>query len=179
MYEKTISSKLLYQGKFLQFKEDKVEIETNPKIESFRQYIVHPGGVCIVPLLDNGNIILERQFRKPLERVILEIPAGKIDPGENDTLETAKRELQEETGYIAKNWIDLGLIYPCPGYSTEALQLYLAKDLIAGKQQLDYGEIIELEILSIQEIENKIHKGEIRDSKTINGIYLAKNYISP
>ena len=177
MHEKTISSKLLYQGKFLEFKEDKIEIDTEPKIEGFRQYLVHPGGVCIIPVLDNGDIILEKQFRKPLEKIILEIPAGKIDPGETDTLETAKRELQEETGYTAETWIDLGLIYPCPGYSTEVLQLYLAKDLKAGKQNLDYGELIELETLSLEEIEKKIHNGEIRDGKTITGIFLAKKYL--
>lgn len=177
MIEKTISSRIIHHGKFLNFREDIVEIDADPVIEATRQYIIHPGGVCIIPVLDDGRIVLEKQFRKPLDQVILEIPAGKIDPGEDDTLETAKRELQEETGYTATEWIDLGLIYPCPGYSTETLYLYLAKGLTEGPQNLDYGELIELEILSLEEIENKIHHGEIRDSKTINGIYLAKKYL--
>lgn len=177
MHEKTLSSKLLYKGKFLDFKEDVVEIDTEPKIESFRQYMIHPGGVCIIPVLDDGRIVLEKQFRKPIEQILYEIPAGKIDPGENDPLGTAKRELQEETGYTAETWIDLGIIYPCPGYSTEILYLYLAKDLKAGEQNLDHGELIDIEIMSLEEIENKIYNGEIRDSKTINGIFLAKKYL--
>ena len=177
MYEKTISSRIIHKGKFLDFKEDIVEIDTEPKIESFRQYMVHPGGVCIIPVLDDGKIVLEKQFRKPIEQIIYEIPAGKIDPGEKDPLGTAKRELQEETGYTAGTWIDLGIIYPCPGYSTEILHLYLAKDLKAGEQNLDHGELIDLVTLSLEEIETKIHNGEIRDGKTISGIYLAKQHL--
>lgn len=175
MYEKTISSKIIHKGKFLDFKEDIVEIDVDPKIQSMRQYMVHPGGVCIIPVLDDGRIVLEKQFRKPIEKILLEIPAGKVDPEDKDLLRTAKRELQEETGYTAKTWIDLGPIYPCPGYSTEVLQIFLAKDLSLGERNLDYGEYIDIELLSIEEIEAKISSGEIRDSKTIAGIFLAKD----
>jgi ADP-ribose pyrophosphatase len=175
MYEKTVSSQIIHRGKFLDFKEDIIEIQTpGETVHGVRQYMIHPGGVCIIPVLDNGKIILEKQFRKPLDKYIFEIPAGKIDPGEIDKLETAKRELQEETGYTAKNWTYLGEIYPCPGYSTEVLYIYLAKNLVAGNQSLDYGEFIELEYLSLEEIDNKISSGEIPDSKTISSIYLYK-----
>jgi len=175
MYEKTISSKIIHRGKFLDFKEDIIEIEnTGETVHGVRQYMVHPGGVCIIPVLEDGKIVLEKQFRKPLEKSILEIPAGKIDPGEHDKLETAKRELQEETGYTAGSWTYLGEIYPCPGYSTEVLYIYLAEDLVPGDQCLDYGEFIELEYLSLKEIEEKIAIGESPDSKTISAIFLYK-----
>ena len=177
MIEKSISSKTLYQGKFLSFKEDQVEIQIEPPIISLRQYLVHPGGVCVVPLLEDKKIVLIKQFRMPVNDLLLEIPAGKIDPGETDNLLTAKRELQEETGYTAKTWIDLGYTLPCPGYSTEKLYVYLAKDLQPGSQNLDHGEVIENYIISIDEALQKITTGEIIDSKTIVGIHLAMKYI--
>jgi ADP-ribose pyrophosphatase len=175
--EKSISSKTLYQGKFLCFKEDHVEIQVEPPIRSLRQYLVHPGGVCVVPILDDKKIVLIKQFRMPVNDLLLEIPAGKIDAGETDNLLTAKRELQEETGYTAKTWIDLGYTLPCPGYSTEKLYIYLAKDLVPGVQNLDHGEVIENYIISIDEALQKIKSGEIKDSKTIVGIYLALSYL--
>jgi ADP-ribose pyrophosphatase len=175
--EKSISSKILYEGKFLCFKEDQVRILTEPPIESLRQYLVHPGGVCVVPILDNRKIVLIKQFRMPVNELLLEIPAGKIDPGETDNLETAKRELKEETGYTAKTWLDLGYTLPCPGYSTERLYIYLAKDLEPGVQNLDHGEVIENHIISIDEAIQKIRTGEIIDSKTIVGIHLALNHL--
>ncbi len=177
MIEKSISSKTLYQGKFLCFKEDHVEIQVEPPIRSLRQYLVHPGGVCVVPILDDKKIVLIKQFRMPVNDLLLEIPAGKIDAGETDNLLTAKRELQEETGYTAKTWIDLGYTLPCPGYSTEKLYIYLAKDLVPGVQNLDHGEVIENYIISIDEALQKIKSGEIKDSKTIVGIYLALSYL--
>lgn len=177
MIEKSISSKTLYQGKFLCFKEDHVEIQVEPPIRSLRQYLVHPGGVCVVPILDDKKIVLIKQFRMPVNDLLLEIPAGKIDHGETDNLLTAKRELQEETGYTAKTWIDLGYTLPCPGYSTEKLYIYLAKDLMPGAQNLDHGEVIENYIIGIDDALQKIKSGEIKDSKTIVGIYLALGYL--
>lgn len=177
MIEKSISSKLLHQGKFLCFKEDQVEIDTKPPVQASRQYLVHPGGVCVVPLLDNKRIVLIKQYRMPVGELLLEIPAGKIDPGETDNLATGKRELQEETGYTAKTWIDLGYILPCPGYSTERLYMFVAKDLVPGSQNLDHGEVIENHIITIDEALAKIKSGELRDAKTICGIYLAMCYI--
>ncbi len=177
MIEKSISSKTLYQGKFLCFKEDHVEIQVEPPIRSLRQYLVHPGGVCVVPILDDKKIVLIKQYRMPVSDLLLEIPAGKIDPGETDNLETAKRELKEETGFTARTWIDLGYTLPCPGYSTEKLYIYLAKNLEPGVQNLDHGEVIENYIITIDEAIQKIRTGEIIDSKTIVGIHLALNYL--
>ncbi|MEY3369959.1 MAG: hypothetical protein RLZZ361_629 [Cyanobacteriota bacterium] len=177
MIEKSVSSKTLYQGKFLNFKEDYVEIQVEPPILSLRQYLEHPGGVCVIPLLDNKQIVLIKQFRMPVNDLLLEIPAGKIDPGETDNLMTAKRELQEETGYTAKTWIDLGYTLPCPGYSTEKLYIYLAKDLEPGVQNLDHGEVIENCIITIDDALHKIKTGEIIDSKTIVGLHLALNHL--
>jgi len=175
--EKSISSKTLYQGKFLCFKEDQVEIQIEPPIRSLRQYLVHPGGVCVVPILDDKKIVLIKQYRMPVSDLLLEIPAGKIDPGETDNLETAKRELQEETGFTAKTWIDLGYTLPCPGYSTEKLYIFMAKNLEPGVQNLDHGEVIENHIITIDEAIQKIRTGEIIDSKTIVGIHLALNHL--
>jgi len=176
-YEKTETSVLLYKGRFLDFVEHDVIIEANDPLPAKRQFFIHPGGVCVVPMHDDGRIVLVKQFRKPLERVFLEIPAGKIDPGETDTLNTGKRELQEETGYTAKTWIKLGQIIPCPGYCTEILHLYLAKDLEAGSQNLDHGEFVEVVELKIDEAIKMIHRNEIQDSKTINAIFMAKHYL--
>ncbi len=177
MIEKTISSKLLLKGKFLDFIEDIIEIENHDGKHYTRQYLVHPGGVCVVPILDDKRIVLVKQFRKPLEKTILEIPAGKIDPGEPETLETARRELREETGFTAENWKYLGEIYPCPGYSTEILYIYVATGLKAGDQDLDEGEVVETEILSLPEITEKINSGEIKDSKTISAVFMALEYL--
>lgn len=178
MIEKTISSKLLLKGKFLDFIEDTIEIENHDGKHYTRQYVVHPGGVCVVPILDDKRIVLVKQFRKPLEKTILEIPAGKIDSHEPDTLDTAQRELREETGYTAENWKYLGEIYPCPGYSTEILHIYVATGLTAGKQDLDEGEVVETEILSLPEITEKINSGEIKDSKTISAVFMALEYLA-
>ena len=177
MIEKIIHTKLLYKGKFLDFIEDAVEIEAEPIINAIRQYFTHPGGVCVVPILEDGSIILVEQFRTPLGKLIYEIPAGKRDHGE-EPLMTATRELQEETGYTATQWTDLGYIYPCPGYSTEILYLYLAQGLVPGKQNLDHGELVNVVKLPIAKAIEMIHQGLIPDAKTISGIFLAQKYLN-
>jgi ADP-ribose pyrophosphatase len=176
MIEKITGTKLLYKGKFLDFIEDAIEIETEPVIQAIRQYFVHPGGVCVVPVLDDGSIILVEQFRTPLGKLIYEIPAGKRDAGEEPFM-TATRELQEETGYTATRWTDLGHIYPCPGYSTEILYMYLAQGLVPGKQNLDHGELVNVVKMPIAKAIEMIHAGLIPDAKTISGIFLAKKYL--
>ncbi len=177
MIEKLINTKLLYRGKFLDFIEDQIEIETEPPIQGTRQYFTHPGGVCVVPILDDGSIVLVEQYRTPLAKLIYEIPAGKRDHGEEPFI-TAKRELQEETGYTAERWTDLGYIYPCPGYSTEVLYLYLAQGLIPGDQNLDHGELVNVIKLPIAKAIEMIHQGLIPDAKTISGIFLAQKYLN-
>lgn len=178
MYEKRLETKSLYKGMFLNFVEDKVELDDEHTSLATRQYIVHPGGVCVVPVLENKKIVLVEQYRTPVDKVVIEIPAGKIDPGEHDTLATAKRELREETGYTASKWTKMADLLPCPGYSTETLYLYLAQDLLEGKQDLDEGEIVETLIVDFKEAFEMIAQGKIDDSKTINGIYMAAQILS-
>ncbi len=177
MIEKITSTRILYKGKFLDFIEDAVEIESEPIIQATRQYFIHPGGVCVVPILDDGSIILVEQFRIPLGKLIYEIPAGKRDIGEEPFM-TAKRELQEETGYTATQWTDLGHIYPCPGYSTEILYMYLAQGLVPGIQNLDHGELVNVVKMPIVKAIDMIHQGSIPDAKTISGIFLASKYLN-
>ena len=160
----------------MNFVEDEVLIESpQGEIKGRRQYFTHPGGVTVIPVIEDPqtkekSLVLIRQFRTPLGKVIYEFPAGKRDPGEQP-LATAKRELREETGYIADIWIDAGCIYPSPGYCTEILYMFIAKGLHAGESSPDEGEIIETEIMSLDQAINKIMIGEIRDSKTINGVF--------
>lgn len=177
MLEKRLSQKLLHNGYFLKFVEDDIEIDTKPPISGKRQYLIHPGGVCIVPVLDNGELVMIKQFRTPVEEVIYEFPAGKIDHGE-DPFETAKRELKEETGYTATEWIDCGATYPCPGYSTEKLYLYIAKGLSPGETNLDHGEVIDTFKISREEALEKAKNGEIKDGKTLNGLLYLSLYSS-
>ncbi len=174
MIEKQLSHKSLYKGYFLEFVEDEVEIESQPPIKSRRQYFIHPGGVCIVPVLANGNLIMLKQFRTPLGKIIYEFPAGKIDKGENP-MATAKRELAEETGYQSENWTDLGGLYPCPGYCTETLYMYIARNLIPGRQNLDHGELVEVFEISVADATRMVMTGEIRDAKTVAGLMFLAN----
>ncbi len=175
MIEKRNSQRLLYRGKFLDFVEDSVTIDTEPPIEAIRQYFKHPGGVCVLPINDDNEIILVKQYRTPIDTVLWEIPAGKIDPNEKP-LETAKRELREETGYTAETWIDCGFIYPCPGYSDEKLYLFIAKKLIAGETDLDYGEIVSTSKFTMDEIQSLIKSGEMRDAKTLAALFLLQKF---
>ena len=177
MKEITTDVKVLYDGTFLRFVHHEIEIEVDPPMKASRQFVLHPGGVCVIPVTNEGKIVLVEQYRKPIEQMLLEIPAGKIDPGE-DTLTTAKRELEEETGYTANDWQKLGEIVPAPGYSDEILYLYLAKDLKSGAQNLDHGEFVNCKEFSFDEIEKLIYENKLQDAKTISAIFLAKKSLS-
>ena len=159
---------LVYQGSFLQVEKDTVKLPNDHL--TTREYIKHPGAVVILPLLDNGNIILERQFRYPLNQVFIELPAGKIDPGE-DSLVCAKRELHEETGYTANHWKFLCTIHNAIAYSDEHLDIYLAKGLVAGDAQLDQEEFLEVFDAPLDDVLNWIKSGKITDVKTIIGVF--------
>lgn len=167
--EKTVESKNIYEGKVVTLKVDKVQVH-NGRLAS-REIVVHPGACAIVAVKDE-KVILVRQFRKAVEQNILELPAGKLDPGE-DPLKCAVRELQEETGYIARNVKKLGSIYPTPGYCNEIIHLFYSDDLELGEAHPDEHESIDIEMYSIDEIVEKVHKGEIRDGKTVAGILLS------
>ncbi len=169
-----ISSETLAQGDFLTVKKDIVSL-ANGNI-SLREYVMHPGAVVIVPLLANGNVLLERQFRYPLQQVFIELPAGKIDPDE-DVLKTGQRELLEETGYSAQKWVKLGVQHPCIGYSNEVIHVYLATNLAAGRHQRDEDEMLEVFDVKLEQCLEMIQNQEITDSKTIVALFLADKYL--
>ena len=166
------SSETVFQGALLHVKKDVVRLPDGKS--SIREYIVHPGAVVIIATLPNGNLLFERQFRYPLHRVFLELPAGKIDAGEA-ILDTAMRELREETGFVASEWEYLGVMHPCIGYSDERIEIFRAMGLTyAGEKELDHNEFLEILELSPQEAKMAILSGEITDAKTISALYWLK-----
>ena len=166
--ETSLRSEDVYQGSFLKLKKDIVTLPDGQ--ETYREYLLHPGAVAIVPILDDGRILLERQFRFPVDCAMIEIPAGKLESGE-DPLLCAQRELQEETGYIANEWEFLGRIHPVISYSTEFIDIYLAKELTPGERSLDDGEFLDVFAASIEEMHQWIAEGKITDVKTIIAVY--------
>ncbi len=162
--EKMVSSKEVYSGKLLHVFSDRVILPNGR--ETGRELIRHNGAVAVVPLLDNGSVIAERQFRYPFGEVVTEIPAGKLDSADEDHLEAAKRELKEETGYEADEWIEIGSLRPSVAYTTEVIWLYLAKGLRKGERELDEDEFLNVFEIPLKEFVEKIMAGEIPDSKT-------------
>jgi ADP-ribose pyrophosphatase len=158
---------VLSKGNFLEVRRDQVRLPDGSR--ATREYVVHPGAVAIVPLLDDDRLVLERQYRYPVGQVLLEFPAGKIDPGE-DTLACARRELLEETGYHAREWARAGVVHNAAAYSTEGIEIWFARGLSAGTQRLDVGEFIELCLLSEAELEQAAVRGELSDVKTLIGL---------
>ena len=138
--------------------------------EAMREYVVHPGAVLIVPILADGRLVLERQFRYPVGRVMLEFPAGKIDPQETP-LVTAKRELTEEAGYAAQTWRHLGTVHPEIGYSSEAIEMYVATDLTFVGAQLDEGEFLDVVLMTEDELLAAFDAGDVTDGKTIAALF--------
>ena len=164
-YENTLNEKLIYTGNYLTITNVNVELP-NGKTTN-RDIIKHPGACAILPFLDNNTIVLIEQFRKPLNQTLLEIPAGKLNKNEDITL-CAKRELQEETGYIAKNIEFLGKIATAPGFCDEIIYLFKATDLTLGEKHCDDDEFTEIKTFSLDEVKALIKKGEIIDTKTIS-----------
>lgn len=166
--EKQLDSQVMYNGNFIEVLKDAVLLPDGST--STREYITHPGAVAMLALLDNGKLVMERQFRYPLHREFIELPAGKIDDGE-DILITAQRELLEETGYVASEWIHLTTAWPCIGYSDERMEYFLARGLKHVGSKLDEGEFLEVFELSLSEAIEWIQQGKITDSKTIVGLF--------
>lgn len=173
--EYLISSETIASGGMLTVKRDQVRLPNGHV--SQREYVTHPGAVVIVPLLPNGNVILERQFRYPLHQVFIELPAGKIDAGEA-ILITGQRELLEETGYSASDWVKLGHQHPCIGYSNEVIHMYMARGLSTGQHQRDADETLEVFEVSFKDCMHMIQGGEITDGKTIVALFFAEKYLA-
>lgn len=166
--EKQLDSRVMYNGSFIEVLKDSVQLPDGST--SSREYITHPGAVAMLALLDNGKLVMERQFRYPLRREFIELPAGKIDAGE-DILVTAQRELLEETGYVAREWLHLTTAWPCIGYSDERMEYFLARGLTQQGSQLDDGEFLEVFELAPEEAMEWVRTGRITDSKTIVGLF--------
>lgn len=172
--ETELSSEEVYRGKLLKIRRDRVRLPDGS--ESVREYLHHPGAVVIVAVQPDRRLVFERQYRYPLRRVFLEMPAGKIDPGEAIEV-CARRELREETGFSAKNWRHLGVMHPCIGYTDERIEIFLATGLEQGDRDLDPGEFLEVVSLSIEEVEAAIHDGRITDGKSVTAFVRALPFI--
>lgn len=168
--EKTLNSSKKFQGKILELYVDEVELPNGHK--SSREVVRHPGASAVI-VLNDGCVILEQQYRYPINEILWEIPAGKLDKDE-DPFECAKRELLEETGISAMKWEKLGYIYTTPGFSDEKIHLYFATDISNGKTHLDEDEFIEIKYFKVEEVESMILKNEIKDSKTIAAFFMAR-----
>jgi ADP-ribose pyrophosphatase len=173
LIETTVARDTVYRGKFLDVRRDTVRLPDGH--ETAREYIVHPGAVAVIPLLDDGRLLLERQFRYPMGRVMLEFPAGKIDAGE-DPLVCAVRELAEETGYRAAEWARAGILHNAIAYSTEGIEIWFARGLQAGQAQLDHGEFLELTTATEAELDALAQRGELTDAKTLIGLLWLKQW---
>lgn len=175
LHETTLSSEVVYSGVFLQVFRDKVKCPDGRA--AVREFLRHPGAVVIIPILDDGRFLLERQFRYPLGRALIEFPAGKIDAGE-EPLPCAIRELEEETGYHAREWSHLGVMHPCIGYSDERIEIFLAKGLSYVGHNWDDGEFLEFVHMSPAEAAKAVLNGCITDAKTITALYWAERVLA-
>lgn len=161
--ESTLEREVVYQGKFLKLRRDVARLPDGST--NSREFVVHPGAAAMVPIADDGRILVERQFRYGPGRVYVEIPAGKIDPGE-DSLTTARRELIEETGYEAASWAWLTTIHPAIGFSNEVMDIYLARDLKQVPRDLDSGEFVEIEWVTLGWLVDELRAHRLLDVKT-------------
>ena len=166
--EKKISGEGVYDGIFLKMKRDTVSLPDGQY--AVREYLEHPGAVAILAVLDDGRILLERQYRYPIAQAVVEIPAGKLNTGE-DPLLCAQRELQEETGYTAKHWSKIRRIHPVISYSTEFIDIYLAEGLSPGPARLDEEEFLDVFAAPLEELLHWVEMGKITDVKTIISTY--------
>ncbi|HNO62194.1 MAG TPA: NUDIX hydrolase [Plasticicumulans sp.] len=175
LHEEKLESQQVFKGVLLDVRKDRVRLPNGG--ESVREYVVHPGAVVIVAVLDDGRLLFENQFRYPLQRDFLELPAGKIDAGE--AIETtARRELLEETGYVAGEWRHLGVMHPCIGYSDERIEIFLACGLKkVAEPSLDHNEFLDVLTLGLDEAVAAVRDGRITDAKTVTALFWAEKIL--
>lgn len=162
--ETTLTSEEIFDGQVVHLYKDTISLPNGKP--ATREVIRHVGAVAIVPMTEDGNVIVERQFRYPLDRVITEIPAGKLDNKAEDRLAAAKRELEEETGYLADEWVELGDYIPAAAYCDEVITMYVAKGLHIGTRNLDEDEFLNIKEVPLEELVEDIMQGKIADGKT-------------
>ncbi len=179
LQEHRLHGQELFKGDFLHAFRDEVRLPNGR--QAHREYVVHPGAVVIVPLLENAGgalqVVLERQYRYPVHQTIIEFPAGKLDPGEA-TLTCAQRELREETGYTAREWARAGVLHPVVSYSTEFIELWFARGLTAGERQLDDGEFLDVFTAAPEALYEWCRTGQVTDAKTLIGAWWLQNTLS-
>jgi ADP-ribose pyrophosphatase len=175
LVEDTLDSRLVYTGQFLRVYEDTVRCPDGHVAP--REYLRHPGAVMTVPLLDDGRLVMERQYRYPLRASFVEFPAGKIDPGE-DILACAQRELREETGYTAREWTYLGGFHNAIGYCDEKIEIYLARGLAFDATVDNDGEVLQVFTATLDQLLDWIAAGEVTDVKTIIGAYWLQQHLA-
>lgn len=165
--EHCVESQQVYRGHFLDVRRDVARLPNG--LTAPREYVVHPGAVMVVPILDDDRLVMERQFRYPLGRSFIEFPAGKFDPNEGG-LACGMRELREETGYSARRWARAGVMHPVIGYATEVIEVWFAEGLVRGAQQLDEGEFLDVFAASSDELDAWARDGLLTDAKTLVGM---------
>ena len=179
LVEEKTAGKELFQGEFLHAFRDTVRLPDGTMAS--RDYVLHPGAVMVIALLEDApgslRVVLERQYRYPLQRVMIEFPAGKLDPGE-DVLACARRELLEETGYSARQWTRAGVLHPAISYSTEFIDIWFARDLSLGQRQLDAGEFLDVFTATPAELLQWCRDGAVTDAKTLTGALWLQNVLS-
>ena len=162
--EKQASSEDVFDGVILHVKRDTVTLSNGKP--AVREVIRHIGAVCVIPVTEDNKVIMERQYRYPLDRVILEIPAGKLDAPDENRLSAIQRELREETGYTADEWTELGDFHPAPAYSDEYITMYMARGLHKGRQSLDADEFLDVYAIPLSDLVEDVMAGRISDVKT-------------
>jgi ADP-ribose pyrophosphatase len=175
LVEHTLSQQEVLKGHFLHAFRDEVALPNGQT--TVREYVVHPGAVMVLAFTDDGRLVMERQYRYPMRQAMIEFPAGKLDPGE-DQLECARRELLEETGYQAREWAHAGVLHPVISYSTEFIGIWFARGLQAGARQLDEGEFLDVFTASPEELLEWARSGRITDAKTLTGLLWLQNHLS-